>query len=120
EAFEGGVPGDAFFRVLEESTSSWEELDELAAFCPCALHNNVAEHELLLDLFLARTEAFQGEGGATRRASLGLMLDLAGQAASDPEYAFEGLLRGSAYTGALVDGSAWLVAKPHERALSGW
>jgi hypothetical protein len=120
EAFASSVPQDAFFRVLEQPTGTWEELDELAAFCPCGLPANVAEHELLLDLFLARTEVFQGDGGIMRRASLGLMLDLAGQPARHSDYAFEGLLRGGTYTGALVDGSAWRVAKPLERVLRGW
>lgn len=120
EAFASAVPEDAFFRVLEQPTATWGELDELAAFCPCGLPANGAEYELLLDLFLARTAPFQGDGGTTRRASLGLMLDLASQAARDPDYAFEGLLRGGAYTGALVDGSTWQVAKPLARVLSGW
>jgi hypothetical protein len=106
--------------VLEQPTATWEELDELVAFCPCGLRSNADEHELLLDLFLARTAPFQGDGGTTRRASLGLMLDLASQAARDPDYAFEGLLRGGAYTGALVDGSTWQVPKPLERVLRGW
>jgi hypothetical protein len=120
EALANAVPEDGFFRVLEQQTTTWEELDGLAAFCPCRLRDNAAEHALLLDLFLARTEPFQGDGGKTRRASLGLMLDLAGQAARDSEYAFEGLLRGSAYTGALVDGSAWQVPEPLQRVLRGW
>jgi len=120
EAFASAVQEEAFFRVLEQEATEWEELDNLAAFCPCRLRDNTAEHELLLDLFLARTELFQGDGGTTRRASLGLMLDLAGQAAHDPEYAFEGLLRGGAYTGALADGSVWQVAAPHQRVLRGW
>jgi hypothetical protein len=120
EAFASAIPEDAFYRVLEQQTTGWEELDELAAFCPCRLHDNAAEHELLLDLFLARTDLFQGDGGATRRASLGLMLDLAGQARGDTDYVFEGLLRGAAYSGALVDGSSWQVAQAHQRALRGW
>ncbi|HYH96728.1 hypothetical protein [Hyalangium sp.] len=120
EAFASAVPEDAFFRVLEQPTTTWEDLDELVAFCPCGLPANTAEHELLLDLFLARTEPFQGDGGTTRRASLGLILDLSSQTACDVDYAFEGLLRGGAYTGALVDGSAWNVAKPLERVLRGW
>jgi len=120
EAFESAVPGDAFFRVLEQPTATWEDLDGLTAFCPCGLRDNPAEHELLLDLFLARTAPFKGDNGATRRASLGLLLDLAGQAAHDPSYAFEGLLRGSAYSGALVDGTTWNVAAAHRRALRGW
>lgn len=120
EAFSSGVPGDLFFRLLEQPTATWDELDELAAFCPCGLPANATEHELLLDLFLARTTLFQHDGGTTRRASLGLMLDLASQAARDPDYSFEELLRGGAYTGVLVDGSAWQVPKPLERVLHGW
>jgi hypothetical protein len=120
EAFASAIPEDAFFRVLGQPTATWEELDELEAFCPCKLQENAGEHELLLDLFLARTEPFQGDGGTTRRASLGLMLDLASQTARDPEYAFEGLLRGSAYTGALIDGAPWKVVGAPQRVLRGW
>lgn len=120
EAFASVVPGDLFFRLLEQPTATWEDLDGLSAFCPCGLRDDSAEHELLLDLFLARTAPFQGDSGATRRASLGLMLDLAGQAARDPKYAFDGLLRGSAYSGALVDGTTWQVTPAHRRALRGW
>ncbi|MCU0697708.1 MAG: hypothetical protein MUC96_14370 [Myxococcaceae bacterium] len=120
EAFASAVPEDEFFRVLEQSTTTWQELDGLAAFCPCSLLANTVEHELLLDLFLARTELFRGDRGTMRRATLGLMLDLSSQAARDTDYAFEGLLRGGAYTGALVDGSEWKVAKPLERVLRGW
>ncbi len=120
EAFASAVPEEAFFRILEQPTTTWTELDELSAFCPCQLNASVAEHELLLDLFLARSPMFQGDGGTTRRASLGLILDMAGRSASDPNYAFEGLFRGGAYTGALVDGSTWQVAKPMERVLRGW
>jgi len=120
EAFASAVPQDAFFRVLEQEATTWNALDELDAFCPCKLYENTAEHELLLDLFLARTEPFQRDGGMTRRASLGLMLDLVSQPARNPDYAFEGLLRGGAYTGALVDGSAWDVPEAYRRVLRGW
>lgn len=120
EAFGSSVPGDAFFHLLEEPTATWEDLDELSAFCPCGLRDNPAEHDLLLDLFLARTAPFEGNSGATRRASLSLMLDLAGQSVRDTGYAFEGLLRGSTYSGALVDGTPWRVAAAQQRALRGW
>jgi hypothetical protein len=120
EALASAVPENAFFRVLEQPTATWEELDELVAFCPCRLRDSSAEHELLLDLFLARTEPFQQDGGAMRRASLGLMLDLAGQTAPSTDYAFEEVLRGGAYTGALADGSVWKVATPHQQVLRGW
>lgn len=60
EAFASAVPQDAFFRVLEQPTSTWEELDELEAFCPCKLHENATEHELLLDLFPSAHRAVPG------------------------------------------------------------
>ena len=120
EAFASAVPEDAFFRVLEAPSSTWADLDELSPFCPCGLRDNPNEHELLLDLFLARTEAFQRDGGLIRRASLGLMLDLAGRDARDAEYAFEGMLRGASYSGALADGSPWQVAPVFQRAQRGW
>jgi hypothetical protein len=114
------VPEDAFFRAMEAPSSSWADLDELAPFCPCGLRNNPTEHELLLDLFLARSEAFQRDGGLVRRASLGLMLDLAGRDARDSNYAFEDMLRGATYSGALADGSPWQVAPFFQRAQRGW
>lgn len=120
EAFANAVPEDAFFRVLEQPEATWEELDELAAFCPCALRNSADEHRLLLDLFFARTALFQGDGGMTRRASLALMLDLAGQTTSDDDYSFEERFRGAVYASTLVDGSAWTVPEPLERARRGW
>lgn len=79
EAFSVGVPEDEFFRALEASSLVWEDLDELTEFCPCRLCSNAMEHELLLDLFMARSETYQHDSGLTRRASLGLILDLAGQ-----------------------------------------
>jgi hypothetical protein len=120
EAFASAVPEDAFFRAMEESTLSWADLDQLAAFCPCGLQHNPAEHELLLDLFLARSESFLRDGGVARRASLGLMLDLAGRDARDSEYAFEGILRGASYSGALSDGAPWQVVPAFQQAQRGW
>lgn len=81
EAFALGVAEDAFFRALEAPSITWSDLDDLASFCPCGLRGNPVEHELLLDLFLARSAAYRADGGEARRASLGLMLDLAGHAA---------------------------------------
>ena len=120
EALESGVPADAFFQALETPTLTWSHLDELAPFCPCGLVANTGEHNLLLDLFLARTEAFRGDHGLTRRASLGVLLDLVGRDTCDSDYAVEGLLRGAAYSGALPGGSPWQVAPSFERAQRGW
>jgi hypothetical protein len=105
---------------MEAPSSTWADLDELSPFCPCGLRDNPTEHEMLLDLFLARSETFKRDGGLIRRASLGLMLDLAGRDARDPEYAFEGMLRGASYSGALADGSPWQVAPIFQRAQRGW
>ena len=120
EAFADGVPEDAFFDALERPAVAWGDLDELSAFCPCGLRANVAEHNLLLDLFLARSETFRSDGGLTRRASLGLMLDLAGRDSRRLDYAFEDLLRGAAYSGALADGAPWQVVPSFQHAQRGW
>jgi hypothetical protein len=120
EAFARGVPTDAFFRLLEAPSFEWSELDDLAAFCPCGLRGNPTEHDLLLDLFLTRTATFKADGGDARRTSLALMLDLAGRDARHSDYDYEGLLRGTTYTGALPDGSPWAVAPTLARARQGW
>jgi hypothetical protein len=120
EAFGGGVPQDAFFRAIEAPTLEWPDLDELALFCPCGLRENPSEHKLLLDVFLARPDAFRAEGGEARRASLGLFLDLASRNVGHADYTFEGLLRGAGYSGALPDGSAWDVDEKLRRAQRGW
>jgi hypothetical protein len=120
EAFAKGVPEAAFFAALEANSLTWSDLDALAAFCPCGLHTSTVEHGLLLDLFLTRATTFEAEGGDTRRASLGLMLDLAGRGAWHADYDFEGLLRGVAYSAALPDGSPWEVAGPLLRARNAW
>jgi hypothetical protein len=120
EAFERGVPGDAFFRTLESTSIAWTDLDELTPFCPCGLGSNASEHALLLDLFLARKEGFIADGGAARRSSLALLLDLAGRNANHSDYTFEGILRGASYSGALSDGSPWSVKDTLTRARKGW
>lgn len=121
EAFDSGVPGDAFFQVMESPSSTWADLDELSAFCPCGLRDNPMELELLLDLFLARSDLFQLDGGAVRKASLGLLLDLVGRKnARVSGYSFERILRGAAYSRTLPDGMAWQVAPTFQRAQRGW
>ncbi|WP_438002341.1 hypothetical protein WMF26_24815 [Sorangium sp. So ce185] len=120
EAFAKGVEEEAFFRVLEASAIAWSDLDELASFCPCALRGNPVEHELLLDVFLARTAAYEADGDHARRASLGLMLDLAARGGKNPDYTYEALLRGASYAGVLSDGSPWELDGALLRARRGW
>ncbi|WP_437802521.1 hypothetical protein [Sorangium sp. So ce693] len=120
EAFAKGVAEDAFFRLLEASAITWSDLDELASFCPCGLHGSPGEHELLLNLFLTRTAAYEVDGGPARRASLGLMLDLVHREGKNPTYNYEALLRGASYAGALSDGSPWELDGALLRARGGW
>lgn len=61
ESFASPVREDAFVRVLEQQTTTWEELDEHKAFCQCKLHENTAEHELL-------SIAVQGDFASVLRA----------------------------------------------------
>lgn len=119
-AFASGVPGEEFFQALESPVLHWGDLDALAAFCPCGLRHSAVEQNLLLDLFFARSAIFQGDGSQARRASLGLLLDLAGRGVSDGKSDFAALLRGSAYSGALADGSPWRVHPDLQRAQRGW
>ncbi len=120
QAFAAGVPEDAFFKTLEAPAFYWTDLDALAAFCPCNIATNATEHELLLDLFLARKPLFQTDGASARRASLAVMLDLATRCASYPADGFERILRGASYTGAFPDGAAWEVDRPLQQAKQGW
>lgn len=119
EAFANGVPGDAFFTLLEAPTFSWADLDGLAMFCPCHLSANSVELELLLDVFLARSSDYQGEVAETRRASLALLLDLCARNAG-AEHHFEDLFRAATYSGALSDGSPWAVDAPLTRVRQAW
>ena len=119
EAFEGAVPSDRFFQVLEDGTVGQAELADLVAFCPCGLKESEAERRLLLDLFFARTDTWPDDGGSTRRASLALLLDLVQQSQA-PGMQLEELLRGAAYTGRLADGTAWNVSPNWQRTRDGW
>ena len=76
QVFDDNVDGDRFFEVLEDGFISSKELTDLESFCPCGLRKNDAERDLLLDIFLARSEQWRQEGGNERRASLALLLDL--------------------------------------------
>jgi hypothetical protein len=120
DAFGSGVPQDAFFRLLEKQTIKWSELDALADFCPCRLAERKAELELLLDLFLARSEAYQSSEAENRRASLALILDLIDQSTPLDGYSLESVFRASTYTRVLSNGKPWTVHSSLARVQSGW
>ena len=53
-----------FFRLLDKKHIRWSDLDNLSDFCPCALKKNKPERSLLLDLFLARSDAYRSSEAA--------------------------------------------------------
>lgn len=120
EAFEQGVPGDRFFQVLEADRVFAHDLDDLAGFCPCGLLTSHAEREQLLDLFLARTPAFQSKQDQERRRTLGLLLELLAQGAHDARMSFEGLLRVAAYARVVPGGGSWGATKRFAQVFQGW
>lgn len=120
DAFGGGVPEGDFFRLLEKPRIRWSDLDRLVDFCPCSLRERKVERTLLLDLFLARSEAYQSPESANRRASLALALDLVSRCKRLAGYNLESVFRASTYSRALPDGTAWDVHPSLLRVQRGW
>jgi len=120
EAFDAGVPGDQFYKILETGEFAWNDLDSISEFCPCGLKDNRNERKALLDLFLARTTYYRTEKGDARRASLALILDLASKTRGLENYGFEALIRAATYSGFLPDGSEWKCEGLLKRARDGW
>jgi hypothetical protein len=118
--FDSSVDADRFFDVLESGRVGEAELADLVAFCPCGLRSNEPEHGALLDIFLARTDAWQRDGGIERRVSLALLLDLVDRTPDSPDVGLEDLLRGAAYSRTLVGGEAWVVSEAWHRVRDGW
>lgn len=120
DAFGAGVPQDDFFRLLEKKKFRWADLDALADFCPCGLRNSKAEHALLLDLFLARSEFYRSPESDNRRNSLLLALDLVGRSTKLDGYSIESVFRASVYTSALANGAPWDVHPSLRNVQRGW
>lgn len=120
DAFGQGVPGDKFFQLLEKQTIRWADLDALVDFCPCRLADRKVERDLLLDLFLARSDAYRGPEARNRRASLALILDLFDKTTPVEGYHPEDFFRAAAYTRVLPSGQPWQVAPTLERVQRGW
>ena len=120
EAFGAGVPEDDFFRLLEKPKIRWSDLDGLVDFCPCSLRKRKLERTLLLDLFLARSEAYQSAESTNRRASLALALDLVGRCTRLEGYNLESVFRASTYSRALADGNRGMFTHRLLRVQRGW
>jgi len=120
DAFAQAAPGDDFFRLLEKSKLRWSELDELVGFCPCSLGKSKVERNLLLDLFLSRSEVYVSPESPNRRSSLALILDLISRCGRLDGYSLEDVFRASTYSRCLPNGTPWEV---HPALLSiqrGW
>src|SRR5579863_2399327 len=115
-----GVPQDDFFRVLQKPKFRWTDLDALAEFCPCSLRQHKAEHTLLLDLFLARSESYRSPESENRRSSLALALDLVSRHTKLDGYSMENVFLASAYTRALANGASWDVHPSLCKVQRGW
>ena len=120
EAFGAGMPEDEFFRLLENSKIRWSDLDRLADYCPCSLRKRKVERTRLLDLFFARSAAYQSPEAANRRASLALALDLVGRCTRLEGYNLERVFRASTYSRALPDGTVWDVHPSLLRVQRAW
>jgi hypothetical protein len=123
EAFDAGVERDDFFDALEADEISNETLERLQRFCPCHLPANPAEHALLLDLFFNRGDIFYEVEGTHRRATLGLLLDLAAHFENEePEYQnwHVGDFRACVYSGHLPGKQPWELTPTLEAARRRW
>ena len=120
EAFGEGVPEDAFFRVLEKTSMSWSDLDDLEDFCPCHLPRSGPERDQLIDLFFARSDQHQTPESANRRASLALILNLVSRVTQSGGHTWERVFRASVYSQALPDGRPWKVHPSLARTQCGW
>lgn len=123
EAFDAGVERNDFFDALAADEISSETLEQLQRFCPCYLSANSAEHALLLDLFFNRGDIFHEAEGTHRRATLGLLLDLAAHfETEEPEYQdwHVGDFRACVYSGHLPGKQPWELTPALEAARRRW
>jgi hypothetical protein len=120
DALGAAVPEDDFFRLLDKKHIRWSDLDNLSDFCPCALQKSRAERSLLLDLFLARSDAYRSSEADSRRASLALVLDFVSRTSQVKDYSAESVFRAATYTQALPDQAKWDVAARLVTVRQGW
>jgi hypothetical protein len=125
-AFDAGVDREAFFAALEADEVTTDTLNDLSAFCACAVGENSIEHSALADYFFNREGIFHQQEGQPRRLTLALLLDLCERLrGSDTPITVDGhgsdVFRACAYAGALPGGAAWEPGSPALDALrAGW
>jgi len=108
--FDAGVPANEFWATLTKDTISAKVLSALTAFCPCQLSKNAPEHSWLADLFLGRSSDLD-TSTERRRRSLGLILHLTRETATDPDAAAIDVdaFRNACYSKTLPNGQVWTI-----------
>jgi hypothetical protein len=117
---DGAVPGDRFWKVIEQDEVALNDLDALSAFCPCQLTSSIAERQSLTDVFFDRRREYE-QDGEQRCRSLALVLHLTSalRASKDVELT-DDIFRGCVYSGALPGERNWEVPAALERTRRCW
>lgn len=117
KSYAAGIDETRFFEVLSQGTINATDLDELADFCPCAIHSgrrNGAQKSLIELLFEDRSVA-----GVARKTTFRLLMEFlqigAGAPSTDPVKDF----LGSCYAEA-IGSERWVVPETLAAARSKW
>jgi len=106
ERMDAGFDGELFLSVVEADSVTTEQLDALSSLCPCQLHNNLGETEILKELFFARNTFYDVEA-LPRRRSLQSILQLAKLLDNESTVLTEATFRACTYSGGLPSGELW-------------
>lgn len=117
--FDSGVDRAAFFQAVEKDSVSGADLDRLRAFCPCALIDNKAEQDIMVQLLTAQG-GFASPTARTRRSTLKLLLIIADGLARECEVFTEEIFRRCVYSASFPNGRPIPVAGSEKEILSSW
>lgn len=106
ERMEAGFDGELFMSVVEADSVTTEQLDALSPLCPCQLHRNIGEEEILNELFFARNSFYDVEA-LPRRRTLQSILQLAKLLNNEGSELTEATFRACSYSGGLPSGKLW-------------
>lgn len=105
--FDVGVPGEAFWKAVQEGTVRVSDLEELGSFCPCHLAGTGPEREALLDIFFDHSAHYGGDG-TKRKSSLAMVLHMAGCLSGTVDAALDiDTFRAAVYSRTLPGARAW-------------
>jgi hypothetical protein len=120
QKFDGGVPGDLFWKTIKQDKVTLNTLAQLSPFCPCQLSVNKPEHDLLTNLFFGKLDDDEASRGR-RSKSLALILELTRVIASDPSATIDPwTFRTCCYCASLPNHAAWSVPAALESIRGEW